>query len=632
MKKKIAEIVELLMKAKEAYYNDVPIMSDEEFDRMEDELRDLDPENSYFSIVGTQVTSRVKVRHEIPMLSCDKAKNIEGALQWLQKLGLEDESIVIEPKIDGLSCSLLYEKGKLVRIATRGDGYIGQNITHIVNFVKSIPKKITYQELGTKEVRGELYLPKKTNLSNPDEKPLRSLAVGLINRKDSNLEDLGFLHFVSYQLLGTDFQYEDEKLDVLYSNKFEVIDFVVIPTKNTLEEYYNKYLNELREKWSYETDGLVLVVRDTKKWSDLDSKYVVRHHHFYNIAFKAPSLSKETILENIEWNVSRFGNVIPVAIVKAVIIGGTSITRSSLNNVEYVEELGLRVGDRVVIERANDVIPYFKENLSKTERSRSKGSLKWENEEELLSFLGPDNFLIPEKCPSCKGVLEKVGVHLVCLSKECPEKLIRQILHWVQKCEMDGLSESFVRKLVESKRISSIKDLYLLREKDFEGIDGFGLKKTKNALEQIETSTKMSLRQFVVRLGIPMVGERAMEKLGINNIYELFSYKSNDYVISHALEDFIRCNKVMIEDLLEVIDVSPETPKKQGVLRICMTGTGPKSRKELIAKIERAGNTFVDHVSKETDILVCEDVNGSSSKLSKAAKLGVKLVNYQDFF
>ena len=242
------------------------------------------------------------------------------------------------------------------------------------------------------------------------------------------------------------------------------------------------------------------------------------------------------------------------------------------------------------------------------------------------------NDLIPKNCPSCGGQLEREGVHLVCKSLYCPERLIKQILHWVQSCEMDGLSESFVRKLVESKRISSIKDLYLLREKDFEGVDGFGLKKTKNALEQIEASTKMSLRQFVVRLGIPMVGERAMEKLGINNIYELFSYKSNDYVISHALEDFIRCNKVMIEDLLEVIDVSPETPKKQGVLRICMTGSGPKSRKELIAEIEKMGNTFVDHVSKETDILVCEDVNGSSSKLSKAAKLGVKLVNYQDFF
>ena len=375
MKKKIAEMVELLMKAKEAYYNDTLIMSDEEFDRIEDELRDLDPENSYFSIVGTQVTSRVKVRHEIPMLSCDKAKNIESALQWLQKLGLEDESIVIEPKIDGLSCSLLYEKGKLVRIATRGDGYIGQNITHIANFVKNIPQKITYQELGTKEVRGELYLPKKTNLLNPDEKPLRSLAVGLVNRKDSGLEDLEFLHFVGYQLLGTDLQYEDEKLDVLHSNKFEVIDFVVIPTKNTLEEYYNRYLNELREKWSYETDGLVLVVRDTKKWSDLDSKYVVRHHHFYNIALKAPSQSKETILENIEWSVSRLGRIIPVAIVRPIVIGRRTVTRASLSNYEDAVRLNLDRGDEVLVEMANDVIPYLVKNITKNITQRKESSI-----------------------------------------------------------------------------------------------------------------------------------------------------------------------------------------------------------------------------------------------------------------
>jgi NAD-dependent DNA ligase len=229
--------------------------------------------------------------------------------------------------------------------------------------------------------------------------------------------------------------------------------------------------------------------------------------------------------------------------------------------------------------------------------------------------------------------LEREGVHVVCNNPDCPEKNIMEILHWVQKCEMDGISESFVRTLYDEKsRVRTIKDLYLLEEEDFEGIEGFGQKKIKNALEQIEASREMSLRQFVVRLGIPMVGERAMEKIGLITIKELFSYKSDGSVLGDVLEDHIRRNKATIEDLLTVVKVSSEKEKKEGSLRVCMTGKGPRGRKELIDELERMGYTFVDHVGKDTDVLICEDVTGNSSKLTKASRLGVKLVSYGEFF
>jgi DNA ligase (NAD+) len=606
------EIAARLIEAKDAYYNGSPIMSDERFDNLEDELLALDPGNSYFSVVGAE-TKKAKVRHEIPMLSCDKVKDVAGVLDWIKKIGMEGQEFVVEPKIDGLSCSILYKNGKLVRISTRGDGNIGQDITHISKYCKEIQIPPTVPVKGDIEVRGELYLPKNTKFPNPENKPLRSLATGLINRKDTGLEDLKYIRFVSYQLLGVHEIYEEAKLDMLGAAGFHPIEFG-LTSKDHVAEFYNEYLKRNRDAWPYQTDGLVLVVNDSHKWAEIDGKYTVHHHHFYNLALKPPAQSKETTLESIEWNVSRLGKVIPVAIVKTVVLGGTNVSRASLNNAEYVENLSLWIGDRVEIERANDVVPYFKRNITTHRKDE------------------PTN-LIPTKCPSCGLKLEREGVHVVCNNPDCPEKNIMEILHWVQKCEMDGISESFVRTLYDEKsRVRTIKDLYLLEEEDFEGIEGFGQKKIKNALEQIEASREMSLRQFVVRLGIPMVGERAMEKIGLITIKELFSYKSDGSVLGDVLEDHIRRNKATIEDLLTVVKVSSEKEKKEGSLRVCMTGKGPRGRKELIDELERMGYTFVDHVGKDTDVLICEDVTGNSSKLTKASRLGVKLVSYGEFF
>jgi len=605
----ISKIVKTLMTAKDAYYSGEPIMSDEDFDVLEDSLREEDPENSYFDVVGV-ASSKSKVKHAIPMLSLDKTKTVEGVISWIQKMGLNNKELVIEPKIDGLSCSILYENGSLVSITTRGDGYVGQNITHIAKFVKSIPQKLCNKS-GSKEVRGELYLPKNTKFPNPDEKPLRNLAAGLINRKDTGLEDLNFVHFVAYQFLGDKSRYESEKLELLELNKFQVVSYKLVSSIEEANSYYSRYLDKLRNEWSYQTDGLVLVVNDTEMWPILEKKYIVNHHHFYNLALKPPSQSRETILENIEWNVSKLGKVIPVAIVKPISIGGASITRCSLNNLDFMEKLNLGIGDRVLIERANDVIPYFKGNLEKH---------------------AADKNLIPKECPSCKAILQREGVHLVCKWGDCPEKLVQKILHWVTKCEMDGLSESFVRRMVESERVFSIKDLYLLSAEDFEGLDGFGTKKIENALSQIASSKEISIRQFVVRLGINGVGQRAMEKLGINTLKELLTYKSNGSVVSKTLAEFIESNKRLIKDLISVVKVYSEIPKKKGIQNVCMTGTGPLPRKELISEIEKMNYTFVDHVSKDTNILVCEDTTGTSGKLAKAKLLGVKLVSYEDFF
>jgi DNA ligase (NAD+) len=607
----IEETVKKLIEAKDYYYSGEPIISDEEFDNLEDELRRIDPTNSYFDLVGVSA-SKEKVKHSIPMLSCDKVKTVEGIINWIKKMNIMGEDLVIEPKIDGISCSMIYNNGFIKRVATRGDGLIGQDISHIWKFM-NIPTTISRREKI--EVRGELYLPKNSEFPNPDNKPLRNIAFGIVNRKDSGLDDLKFVKFIAYQLYGSSLIQEEEKLSELEYIGFTAVPYWVVSSDKDkyIKLYSDLYLSKYRDEWEFQTDGLVFVVNNNNLWDQLDSKYTATNHHYYNIALKPPSVSKETILEGIEWNVSRLGKVIPTAIVKPVVIGGSTITRCSLSNVENVEKLRLQTGDRIEIERANDVIPYFKSNK--------------ENHPV-------DHWIIPNTCPSCQGALYREGPHLICSNTDCQERIIMEILHWIQKSEMDGISESFVRKLVESKRIFLVKDLYKLEEKDFEGIEGFGDRKIEIALKEIEKSRIMSVRQFLERLGINGVGKKAIEKLNINTVDDIFHFESDGSFIGDSLQSFVDLNERFISELLVIVKVYNEASKSNSssLGKVCMTGTGPKGRKELTDQLNKMGYVFVSSVSKDTNILVCEDVNGLSDKLKRANKLGVKIMSYEEFF
>ena len=362
-------LVKKLMQAKDAYYNnrdnDSANMTDGKFDALEEELRQLDPDNEYFKVVGA-VNTKAKTTHLIPMLSAAKGKTLEDIADWLKKINAQNENLMVQPKIDGLSANVVYENGKLVLVATRGDGKIGQDITHVAKYMK-IPLTI---DLETRvEVRGEIYLPKQTKFPNPDNKPLRNIAVGLVARKDEGLADLKYLHFIAYQVYGTFCKREDSKMDWLERHNFETVWNEVIGFSQ-LQNVYDKYLKTLRSEWTYETDGLMLTINDNTKWEAINSKYVVDHHFFHNIALKPPSEAKETTLKDIEWGVSRQGKLIPVAIVEPVNISSRMVSRASLTCYENVIRMKFEKGDKVLIEVAGDVIPYLSANLSKNIRQR----------------------------------------------------------------------------------------------------------------------------------------------------------------------------------------------------------------------------------------------------------------------
>lgn len=607
------EIVEKLMAAKEKYYAGKSVMTDFEFDAMEDMLRKQDSSNDYFTIVGSEVKGNIKqkVKHEVPMLSCDKAQNIGEALAWVKKIGVENEIIIGEPKIDGMSAGIVYDNGKFKHVASRGDGITGQIITHIVGQIATVIAK-TINLKGRVEIRGELYLPKNSKIPNPENKPLRNMCTGLVGRKGENhsLDDLKFVHFVAYQIVGSDMDSESMKMKWL-GKYFETVECKLLKVAE-IENYYNEYLDTLRSEWNYETDGLVLVVDDNTKWESINSKYEISHHAYHNLAFKGPSEAKETILTGIEWNVSRQGKLIPVALFESVNLGGANTSRCTLNNYENVLRLKLHKGDKIIISRQNDVIPMLRSVLT----IHAKHS----------------EYLIPTHCPSCDSKLKVDGIQLICNNKDCKEQKILIVSHWVTNIGVENFSESSVRILFESKKIKSISDLYKLTAKDLSDVPGFGDSKTKNLFEQLGKTKEMTLAKYIDLLSIDLVGEKAVKKLGINTIEDFLNFSDDTYVIGKNIMEYVKENNAYIKELLSVVKIKQEKEVDKNARKVCFTGAGPKSRNDLVKDIQAKGDVYSDSVSKDLNILVCDDVNGSSSKIQKAKKLGVKIMTYPEYF
>ena len=612
--KNIDAIVARLQHAKRQYYTqgNSPL-SDHEFDRLEEELRSIAPEHPYFQSVGTPVAQTEKITHKTPMLSADKCKNLDELHKWLTRLALPPQTeFLIEPKIDGLSATCVYERGNLLYVATRGDGKIGQDVSHIARYIDGIPKKLP-RPLSI-EVRGELYLPQNTEFDTKG-KPLRNNCVGLINRKDQQ-EDLAYVHFSVYQVLGDDHVKESAAIHALGDLGFDIVPLRIARTFEEIEDYYRRYLEELRYFWPYETDGLIIVVNDRSLHPRIDARWVVDHHHHYLVAFKPPADSKESILNKIEWQVSRQGNLIPVAIFAPIQLGGATLERASLHNAETVQKLCLAIGDTLLIERANDVIPYVKTNLSHHENRQLTNSL------------------IPVQCPSCGADLHHRGVHVHCPNKNCPDRQVEKVLYWVNCCQMENIAEATIRQLFEKKLLRSVVDLYHITGEDLAKLEGFAEKKIENFLREIEKSRFMTAQEFVARLGIPLVQEKALQRLGVYAMSDFWHFRDDQYVIGRNLiawrDD--ADNDALVQELCKVLHIEDVQREKADLPQVCCTGSGPLPRNELGKVLASLGYAISDSVTKETTLLLCEKPEGSSSKLVKARKMNIPIRSYQEFF
>ena len=612
------KIALLLKDAREAYYNTgEPVMSDAEYDALEEELFRLDPQNPFFSTVGTEASLGKKIVHKYPMLSMGKAKNMEDVRKWLNRLALpEDTEYCLQPKIDGLSASCFYSGGKLKYTATRGDGKTGQDVSHIAEYLSDIKKTIGFS-LSDTEIRGELYLPKNTAYDTGG-RPLRNNCVGLINRKESR-EDLRYVRFVCYQIIMENSpRYETDKIALLKKEGFHTVVYQKINSPGLLERAYNEYIDKFREEWLYETDGLILTVNDTSLHSEIDDRWVVEHHHHYNLAIKPPVSGQKTPLLTVEWQVSRQGNLVPVAVFKPVVMGGATLERATLHNYRFARSLLLRAGDPIIVERANDVIPYIKENTMTGERN-------------------PETFtqtLLPEECPVCGSGLKEEGVHLRCSNSKCPEKIIQEILYWVRQSGIENVAEATVRVLFDKGKIKNVKDLYTLKYEDFSDVEGFADKKIDNFLSQVAASRNMTAVELISKLGIPLVQQKSLKKLGIETMFDFYSFNDSSYVIGRNIIDWKEDSENMefLKELLEVIEISDPAFQGETAGYICMTGKGPYPRQEMEKRLSEKGYQFTDTVTGETTLLLCDDPSGTSGKLKSARKKGIPVLTYFDFF
>lgn len=242
------------------------------------------------------------------------------------------------------------------------------------------------------------------------------------------------------------------------------------------------------------------------------------------------------------------------------------------------------------------------------------------------------NSLIPTHCPSCNTPLKVEGIHLVCPNLKCEEQMVLKIIHWCESREMEFFSESSIRALFNAHKIKSIRDLYNLTSDSFKNLEGFGNKKIANALDQINKTKEMSIGEFCDGLGIDLVGIKAITKLGIKTAKDLLSFSDSTFVIGQNIIEYVKKNKAFIDDLLSVVKITKPKEVSMNSKKVCMTGTGPKTRNELIEDIEAKGDVFASSVTKDTNILLCEDVESGSVKLQKAQKLGVKLMSYDEYF
>lgn len=355
------ELADYLRTQRKNYYEGHPRISDAEFDQLEEYLHQLDPEHPYFSEVGAPVKEG-EIRHTTPMRSLSKAKTIEKISTWLSKrFKGRPIDILVQPKIDGVSITNKYEGGNLIYTATRGNGYVGRDVTHLAEAVADIPTNVAV-DAGF-EIRGEAYLPRDTEYAKErEQKSLRNIAAGIINRKGGS-PDSEYLRFVAYDVIDLPFETELEKMEFLQRLVPNTVVYERAQSVETIQSIYEEYEESKRESLNYDIDGLVIKINDVSLQEDLDTANP--HHPNHAIAYKFPPQSEQTVLRDVQWTIGETGKITPIGYFDPIIIGGRTISKSTLHNENRIRQLQLEIGDEIEVSLMGDVIPGVTANISK---------------------------------------------------------------------------------------------------------------------------------------------------------------------------------------------------------------------------------------------------------------------------
>src|SRR5579883_339269 len=643
------------------YVLDDPEISDAEFDRLMQELKRLEhdnpelitPDSPTQRVGGKPREGFVKVPHSSPMLSLDNAYNEQELRDWERRVheltGQKNVDYICELKLDGLSMALHYRGGNYERAITRGDGVVGEDVTPNVRTIRSVPLSADTRKAklpGDFEVRGEVIMPRKSfermneeqeKLGRPKYANPRNAGAGSVRVLDPSITASRSLEFYSYFLLVNGRPYFDHHADSLKA--LTAAGFKVNRNWKQLRNIegvldYLSHWEAKRETLPYEIDGVVIKVNSIGLQNELGFTGKAPR---WAIAYKWAARSGVTQIENIGVQVGRTGKLTPVAWLKPVFIGGTTVTRATLHNEDEIERLGVKIGDWVMVERGGDVIPKVVKVIEDNDHPR-----------------GHKQFHMPERCPECNShvVREEGEADWRCINANCPAKLRESILHFASRGVMniEGMGDALVNQLVDKGLLRNVADIYELDEVKLLTLERMGKKSAQNVLSEIDASKKLPLERVIYGLGIRFVGERTAQFLAEH-------FGSMDALIEAAT---LKDESASLEALQQVEEVGPriafsireffKEPKNRDLVNrlreaglqfkgrkkgrgtqlagktFVLTGTLPNlSRDQAKKMIEDAGGRVSGSVSKKTDYVVAGADPGS--KLDKANELGVKVID-----
>lgn len=632
---RIKELTEKLHKASIAYYQyDNPIYTDKHYDDMYDELEKLEQETGIVlagsptqKVQGYILEGLEKQKHSKPMLSADKTKDTKKIESFVK-----GKEFYCSYKLDGLTLVVIFENGELKTALTRGSGEEGEIVTEAAKMISNLPKKINYKD--RLELRGECivswssfnYINErlKISFSHP-----RNMAAGSIRNLDTNIAKNRMLEFVVFECV-TDIGI-DSKLDIL--NKLNELGFTTVPICiNTVEESVEIMQPEFID---LPCDGLIFEINSRKLSESLGA---TSHHENARIAFKWADETYETVFRDIEWNTTRSGLINPTAIFDTVDIQGSEVSRATLHNLSYIEELELGEGDTIEVYKANMIIPKIHDNLTRS-----------------------NTWTYPKYCPCCDYPTEIHNENgsktLHCINPGCSAKFISKLTNFVSKNGLNivGLSESTLETLVEKKYVTSFVDLYHLDryKAELSALQGFGAKSVAKLLKSIDDSRKVDLSHLITAMGINLIGKSTSKLISkhCNGDVEVFTFIIENTSLEFAaingvgvaattsLDDWWVENREMFYSLLEELSVEIPEEKKEISTNNSLEGmtfvvTGSvnhfKNRAELQAKIEELGGNVAGSVSAKTSILLNNDTTSNSSKNVKAKSLNIPIWNEED--
>ena len=652
--KRIEELINLINYHNEKYYNqDSPEIEDFEYDNLMKELIKLEEENPELKrndspsnrVGGKPLDKFEQVVHKIPMLSLSNAYSWEDLKDFdsrVREAVGSDVEYVVEFKIDGLSVGLNYNNGIFESGATRGNGIVGENITKNLMTIKNIPLNI--DEKGELTVRGEVYISKKdfeeiNKIQEEQDQPLyanpRNLAAGSLRQLDSKLtakRPLDIFIFNLEDINSKQFKTHSESLEYLKQLGFHIsTEFKVFKTMDEIIEYI-KYWTEHREDLGFGIDGMVIKVNNLAQREQMG--YTAKSPR-WAIAYKFPAERKETKLLDIVVEVGRTGTITPTAVLEPIRLAGTTVSRATLHNEDYINEKDIKINDTVLVQKAGDIIPQVVEVI----KEKRTG-------EEM-------EFKMPEECPVCgEPTVRLEGEAAVkCINISCPAQIRRGIIHFASReaMDIDGLGESIITLLLKQDLIKDISDLYYLKKEQISVLERMGDKSATNLINAINKSKENDLWRFINGLGIKLIGTKAakilasefkdLDKLMNATEQELINLEEFGQTMTDSVVEFFKEEKniSVIEKLKEagvntklIESDDADIPKIFEKMKIVLTGTLPTlKRNDAKEMIEKRGGKATSSVSKSTSFVLAGEEAGS--KLTKANDLGIKVIDEEKF-